>query len=264
MQIFADFKHYRDKYGFNSLSETNGEGHVTQNGTLFTMQYLICLSQNESSNIVHEEIERLRQVYKSIEAQPGLSRRHPDSDEYDSMDNQSAILAFSALYDNGRYAKDMVRYGQDTRCQELDLAEKPEETKKWYKWAKVINLGRAPNNCWNVKHPGKFNIRAWWGRSPSLLGLSRMCAGQFCNPLLWLGVLIGQFIGSFKPLSDADARTLPFITWQYLKTRGAFWNLAYTLWLKILKSKYKDGMQGVYNQYYADKTHPIIRYSSHE
>ena len=167
MTIFDEFKLYRDKYGLNSISQTNGVGDTSQNGTLFTMQYLICLQKNASSNIVHEEIERLKEVYKSCEASKGLSRRHPDSDEIDSMDNQSAILAFSALYDNGRYAKDMVEYGESTRCEELDLTEKAEETKKWYKWAKVLNLGRAPNHCWNVKHPGKFNIRAWWGRSPS-------------------------------------------------------------------------------------------------
>ena len=157
MSILDEFALYRDKYGLNSLSHTNGEGHVTQNGTLFTMQYIICLKKHASSNIVHQEIERLKGVYKSCEAQPGLSKRHPDSDEYDSMDNQSAILTFSALYDDGRYAKDMVEYGENVRCEELDLAEKPEETKKWYKWARVINFFRAPNHCWNVKNLGRLS-----------------------------------------------------------------------------------------------------------
>ena len=61
MTIFDEFKLYRDKYGLNSISQTNGVGDTSQNGTLFTMQYLICLQKNASSNIVHEEIERLKE-----------------------------------------------------------------------------------------------------------------------------------------------------------------------------------------------------------
>jgi len=261
MQIIDEFALYRDKYGLTGLSTDGTQGHTSQNGTLFTMQYLICLKDNVSSNLFHQEVERLKDVYKSCEASPGLSRRHPDSDEYDSMDNQSAILTFSALYDDGRYAKDMVKYGEDTRCEELDLSEKSEETQKWYKWARVFNFFRAPNHCWNVKHPGKFNIRAWWGRSPSLLGLSRMAAGKFCNPFLWLAVLVGQFVGAFKPVEDCDARTLPFVVWQYLKTRSLFWKLTYKLWMFILKKYYPNGIKDVYNRYYQDKSHPIIKYT---
>lgn len=258
--MFEEFKLYRDQYGLNQLSTKNGVGETTQNGTLFTTQYLICLLEN-NDNHSQEEIKRVKEVFDTCEPYPGLSSRSPDSREVDSMDNQSALLTFSALYGNGEYATRMYEYGQNTRINGMDMVSAPELTLKTYPLAWLINGFKLPKNVWNVEAPGKFNIRAWWGRSPSLLGLSRMTAGKWCNPLLWLSVLVGQFTGAFVDKNNSDARTLPFVVWQYLKTRSVFWRLAYKVWYFILKRYYPDGMRDVYAQYYRDQNHPIIKYT---
>jgi len=88
-----------------------------------------------------------------------------------------------------------------------------------------------------------------------------MTSKRFCNPFLWLGVMVGQFVGAFKPVDDCDARTLPFIVWQYLKTRSFIWRGAYKLWYLLLKRKYPNGMKDVYKRYYGDKGHPLIEYT---
>ena len=195
-----------------------------------------------------------------LEKSPGLSRRFIHSNEIDSMDNQSALLTFSALYDSSRYAKDMYAYGLNTRCEELDLSEKPEETKKYYALSRLLAGNNPPNFVWNMPNPGKFNIRAWWGRSPSLIGLAKMAANEPCNLFFTASVFLGQFVGLFRPKDDCDARTLPFISWQYLRTRSSFWELGYKLWDFILHLQYKGGIGQVYAQYYNDKTHPLLRY----
>lgn len=257
--MFEEFKLYRDQYGLNQLSTKNGVGETTQNGTLFTMQYLTCLAENSDPNLL-TEVERVKQVFKTCEPYSGLSSRTPDSREIDSMDNQSALLAFSALYGNNEYAQRMYEYGQCFQVDGIDFESKPEETLKFYPIAWLLNGFKAPKNVWNVQYPEKFNIRAWWGRSPSLLGLSRMTSKNFCNPFLWLSVLVGQFVGLFANKNDSDARTLPFIVWQYLKTRSIFWRLAYKVWHFVIKKQYPNGMRDVYKMYYRNDN-PITKYT---
>jgi len=263
MSLFNDFLKYRDSYGLNQLNSVGGEGQATQNGALFTMQYLICLEENNDENL-QNEIERLRWVFKSLEEEFGLSRRFPDSTEIDSMDNQAALLTFSALYDKGRYARNMIDHGKEVKCEGIDPYDKVDLSKKTYWVARILNFGFQPKNFWNCRKPNLFHIDAWWGRSPSLLGLSKMAASECVNPFLWLGVLVGQFVGAFNKVEDTDARTLPFITWHFLKQRSKFWSLAYKLWLKLLYRKYPNGMKDVYWRYYLDKSHPIIKYSGKE
>lgn len=260
MSVVDDFKPYIDRYGLSCLDKgSDGYGVTTQNGALFTMQYLFCVKEF-APEFFDQEVNRLKPIFKALEKSPGLSRRFIHSTEIDSMDNQTALLTFSALFDDSRYAKDMYAYGLNTRCEELDLSEKPDETKKYYFLAKALSGFKAPNFVWNMPNPGKFNIRAWWGRSPSLIGLAKMTSGEKCNIFYKVAVFIGQFVGIFQPKDDCDARTLPFISWQFLRTRSFFWRFWYKVWSFILHIQYKGGIGQVYAQYYKDKAHPILRY----
>lgn len=253
MSVVDDFKPYMDRYGLSCLSKKDGYGETSQNGALFTMQYLFCLKEKEPESFV-SELERVAKVFAKLEKEPGLSRRFFHSTEIDSMDNQAALLTFSALYDVGRYAKDCLNYGETTICKTSDKG-----SEKYFVLAKLIH-GEA-KFCYNVTSPGVFNLRGWWGRSPGFLGLLKMAAGKPCNIFLQACVFIGQFVGVFKPTSDCDARTLPYITWQYLRTRSYFWELSYKLWYFILRKQYGGGIGQVYARYYQDKNHPILRYT---
>ena len=114
-KIKKDFLPYRDKYGLNQLTTDGQQGHISQNGALFTMEYLLCYD-----NIPKEEINRLKEVYASLEILSGLSKRFPDSGEFDSMDNNGVNLVFSAIWGNKEFAKRMRAHGTKIECDGID------------------------------------------------------------------------------------------------------------------------------------------------
>lgn len=258
MGLLEDFKIFRDKNGLNQLDPNS----TSQNGTLFTMEYLICLMADPSISDEQKkkEIDRLKPVFLSLERYPGLSVRFPESGEYESMDNTCATIAFSALFDGGNFARRMHSRGLE-RVIDVDLSQDSENNKKFYKIAKILSFGFQPNWVFNNQNPSLFCMQGWFGRSPAMMGLIKMAAGEFVNPFLWASVLVGQFIGAFKHPSDLDARKLSYVNWQYLKTRSKFWNAAYKLWCWKLMQDYENGMKDIYTTYYLNPEHPIKKYS---
>ena len=262
-----EFKKYIDKDGLFCIDTDGNSGISTQNGVLFTMQYLFCLlASNENEIIKTKEIERIKEVLKKLEIKSGLSVRFYGSTEFESMDNTCAWLTFSALFDDGQFANRMFIHGQKTFADGIDETQDKEKNEKYYnyaKWFNILTFGKV-KNFWNNQNSNKFCFQGWFGRSPAMLGLLKMTSGRWCNPLLWISVLIGQFVGAFNNVNDCDARTLPFINWQYLKNRSFFWNIAYKIWCKILIKYYPNGIKDVYLMYYKDKgenTNPLIKYS---
>ena len=168
-------------------------------------------------------------------------------------------VEFESKRPGRQFAKRMYQRGKLV-TDGVDLHDQGEKTLKMLKWARLLNFGFMPNHVWNVANPGKFNIRAWWGRSPAMLGLSRMTAGKWCNPLLWFAVLVGQFIGVFKNPLDSDSRTLPHVVWHYLKTRGLFWQLAYKFWYYVAFTRWKYSLKQVYTNYFG-AAHPITKHT---
>ena len=264
MSLYQDFQKYIDKEGLTCLDTDGVKGYTSQNGVLFTMQYLFCLlASDEDHSIKLDEIDRIGKVFNSLEFKPGLTVRFSGSPEFDSMDNTCAWLTFSALFDEGKFADRMYQHGQNIRAVGVDETQDADKNAKYYpyaKWFNILTFGKV-KNFWNSQNPDKFCFQGWFGRSPAMLGLLRMTSGRWCNPFLWLSVLVGQFAGAWNDVSDCDARTLSYINWQYLKTRSIFWRLAYKLWCNILLRYYPKGMNDVYNRYYLDKNHPIIKYS---
>jgi hypothetical protein len=264
MSLYQDFQKYIDKEGLTCLDTDGVKGYTSQNGVLFTMQYLFCLlASGEDHSIKLDEIDRIGKVFNSLEFKPGLTIRFSGSPEFDSMDNTCAWLTFSALFDEGKFADRMYRHGQNIRAVGVDETQDADKNAKYYpyaKWFNILTFGKV-KNFWNSQNPDKFCFQGWFGRSPAMLGLLRMTSGRWCNPFLWLSVLVGQFAGAWKDPSDCDARTLSYINWQYLKTRSIFWRFAYKIWCNVLLSYYPKGMNDVYNRYYLDKNHPIIKYS---
>lgn len=267
MGLYQEFQKYLDKDGLTCLDTDGVKGHTTQNGVLFTMQYLFCLlASDEDHSIKLNEIDRIGKVFNNLEIKPGLTVRFTGSPEFDSMDNTCAWLTFSAMFDEGKFADRMYLHGQNTFATGVDDTQDKEKNEKFYPYAKWFNINTfgKVKNFWNSQHPDKFCFQGWFGRSPAMLGLLRMTSGRWCNPILWLSVLVGQFAGAWNDPYDSDARTLAYINWHYLRTRSIFWELAYKLWCKVLMKHYKNGMIDVYKQYYGDKgenTHPLVKYS---
>lgn len=275
MSFVKAFDNYIDQYGFMSLypGEGPGQAPTTDNGTLFTMEYLIALLENDevSQAVKEEELKRLRVTYDWIEFFSGLQRRKPSDGSIDSMDNNGASLVFSAMFGKRTFAKRMKAHSEAVKTQ-------AGETDKFYKlarwvtasqvafrphmWAGWVLGGCKPKFYWNVTDPTRFAIEGWWGRSPGFLGLIDLCADGLTTPFRWLGLLVGQFQSSWDPPVNTDGRKLPYVNWYFLTRKTwflerLFWKLAYCVWLLLLYRKYKDGMLGVYAEYYKDPNHPI-------
>lgn len=263
MSLFSDFKKYRDQFGLNGLNTDGTKGFSTQNGALFTLEYLLCLinDPNTPQNDKTNEINRLKQVYLMLEKFPGVSSRVPGGTEFDSMDNAGAMLSFSALFDDSNYAERSYDHGNDVMCDGIDQTQDPDNSNKYYWLANALNFWRKPKFFWNCNYPTKFCFNGWHGRSPGFTAYLKMAAGKWVGPFGQLCVLVGQFWGCFKDPSDTDARKLPYCNWQFLKHRGFIWGLLYKLWCWRLMKQYPNGMRDVYSLYYQDPNHPLRIYS---
>lgn len=285
MSLISDFRKYRDSFGLSCLNTFAGNGVTTQNGALFTLEYMIVMLDDpatpEEDKFV--EMSRLARVYESLEFWKGLTERFPGSSEGDSIDNTGAIACASGLLDHTRrFAKEMAAQGRDVVCTGIDETQDPERNKQYYQiarlvtatqvlfrpatWWSWIRSGFKPKFFWNNSHePEKFAFWGWHGRSPGHLGLLDLCAYKYTTPFRWLSVLVGQFVGCFADLNNLDARTLPYTTWYFLTNATGwwerwFWILAYRLWVRILLKQYPNGMRDVYARYYNDPEHPIRKY----
>lgn len=264
-QIIDDFKKYRDQFGLNGLYTDGEKGQVTQNGALFTMEYLLCLMAYADHPSVkpefEAEVERLRGVFASLEVKPGITCRFPGSTEFDSMDNGAAIHVFSKLFGGGELAERKLKHGESTRAEFLDTRQDPKRAFKFYPIAWILSGFKPPRFFWNIEDPTHFCLPGWHGRSPGHMAQMRFSAGRKVGFFGMAAIWVGQFLGCFKDKGNTDARKLPYVDWQALKNINWFWKMSYRLWCWILMQQYKNGMQDVYSIYYGDPNHPIRKYS---
>jgi hypothetical protein len=263
-KLIEEFKKYRDKWGMNQLTSTNGEGDVTQNGELFTVEYLICLiaDQNTPEEEKKAEIERIRKVFDTLEVVPGTSVRFPGSPEGGSMDNQVARAMFSHLFEENGYMKRQYEHPTKFPFIGVDWRDKPTKTALAFGWAFVLAGFKAPKWFWNNTLPGWFTYTDWYGRSPGFMARLKWMAtgklGLWGKFIIW----ISQMIGCFKKPEDLDAWKLTYIEWYWLAKKGWLWKQSYKLWCWAAKKKLGEGgMKVAYYNYYQDKTHPISKYS---
>lgn len=263
MSLIDDFKKYRDEFGLNGLYSDGVQGLLTQNGALFTLEYLLCLINDPSIDEAtkQSEIDRLKLVYNSLEKFPGITSRLPNGNEFDSIDNVGAIATFSGLFDNGNLSKRIYEHGANTRATGIDQGQAKEDNNKYYWLARLLSLGSSPRFFWNNNNPNLFCFPGWHGRSPGHIAYLKMTAGLPVSLLEQFAILVGQFLGCFNNKNNSDARKLPYINWQFLKNRNMVWYCFYKLWCFILLKQYTDGMRDVYKIYYGDINHPIRTYS---
>jgi len=131
--MIEDFNAALDRDGMTGLIQPDGSFSGSQNGTLFSTEALICLADS-NHYATFQEAERLKEVFSRCEPEFGLSSRSPTSREIDSMDNTVALLAFSAVYDQGQFAKRMYQRGKLV-TDGVDLHDQGEKTLKMLKWA---------------------------------------------------------------------------------------------------------------------------------
>jgi hypothetical protein len=260
--LIEDFKTMRERNGFIGLKNKYDVVFTPQNVALFTVEYVVCMMNDPDTTEAEKkfELKRIYELFKLLEVRPGLSIRFPGSREFDSMDNNLALLVFSALYGNREYAIRMRNHGLTVKCQGVDPTQDAARSNKFFNLARLLNWGRKPQNYWNNNFPELFCFFGWYGRSPGFMGLIDIAATGNTSLFRKVSLLVGQFVGAFNKRSDTDARKLPYVVWHLLKDRGLVWRLAYKLWLKLLRRVYPEGMKEVYSVYFRP-THPIVKHT---
>lgn len=244
---------YRDCFGLNQNKTDGTQGITSQNGVLFTVEYAL------ATNPSLVESFRINEVFRNCEVLSGLLRRYPNSTEYDSMDNNTAALIFSALYGNRGFAKRMREHGRDVTCDGPDQTRDAVENKYWYALVELLCFGLV-RNYWNNTRPSEFCFFGWYGRSPGFMGLLDICATGNSTVFRKLSLLIGQLITAYKADSrDLDGWKLSHLNWYILTQRGGIWELAFKWWNKRLLQTFPGGISDVYAVYYQDVNHPIVK-----
>jgi len=276
-KLIDDFKAYTDKHGLVGLEP----GRSSQNGALFTMEYVINLIHDPNTTMQEMALEiiRLKKVFASLERHPGVTSRVPDDPSFnESMDNAIANITFSALFNKSALARRLKYHGEDVECTGVH-PKYAELNNKFYKLASLMTFFQLPitklpafirnkfrpRYFWNNVSPTEFNVRSWFGKSPGFLGAIDIAATGRTTPFRWFALMVGQFIGCFEPVGNTNDRKLPYITWFLLvyKTKGIMGLIhrtLYRLWVYILMKQYPNGMQDVYSIYYK-KSHPINSHS---
>lgn len=261
-RLIDEFRKYQDEHGLTSAYTNGTSGLPTQNGALFTIEYLLCLMADDETPQEEKiaELERIKKVLRSLEKYPGVSARKPGDEEFDSMDNAGALATFAGLFDDGGFSKRCYDHGANTRATGIDVTQDVEMSRRYIALAQALSGFQPPRFFWNVSHPDKWCFAGWHGRSPAHLAFLKMTAGRFVGPFGAFAVLVGQFIGLLTEHRNTDAKKLPYVNWQFLKTRSLFWRLSYKLWCFLLARSYPNGMIDVYDIYYS-KSHPIVTFS---
>lgn len=275
-ELFDDFKKYRNKHGLNALYSKDGEGEVDQNGALFTMEYLLCLLSyiydangkvnKEYFQEAQEEIQRIKGVFASLENKPGLSVRYPGSAEYDSMDNDNALLTFSLLFGKNEFAQRRRDHGRNVDCKGIDQTQDPEDNNKYFNLARIVSTFQLasffkPKHFWNNQSPELFCETGWYGKSPGHMGLVDVAATGKTTWFRGISLWVGQMFSLFAKKGSTDSWKLSYLTWYFLKERGWIWRVGYSIWKHYLFKMYPNGMNDVYSIYYQDPNHPIRKWS---
>lgn len=257
MSKLESFYKYRDKFGLIQI--TPGEPAVTSdNGSLFTLEYFLLLDDQEK----RIELERLKIVLRNLEQKTNnglVTIRYPGCRTTDSMDNATALIIFSELFDDSRLSKQLYSHGELTSARRIDDAQDEERSFKYYPIAWLLNGLKPPRRFYNVR-PNDWSIQSWWGRSPGFMALLELSALDRTSWFRYFALWVGQFLPLFQPKNETSDKKLTYLVWQWLKTRNRFWNLSYKLWCLILTKIHPNGMQDVYKIYYGED-HPLTKHT---
>lgn len=251
------FKEHRDRYGLNQVRRSDDPLVVSENGVLFTVEYLMKLDSLvgslEDLAEYMVEVKRVAEVFEATTWLPGLMRRFPGCIDQDSMDNHVARLSFDLKYNGGAFARDMIRYQKEQRNDGHAGG-----SKWWHLLAKAVGLGRA-RYSYNPVHPNLFHWHGWFGRSPGFIGLVNIAAygsaSLFTRFAFWVGTVVSAL---FTKKDDLDSWKLGYVALWGMRGRGLAWRFGEWIWKKRLLKFYPKGIVEVYARYYG-VDHPIAK-----
>ncbi len=260
MSKINDFIRYKDKFGLVQFNYAPpGEyAKTSDNGAIMTVEYALILNTLERAI----EIGQLKTALGKLEVETKngfVTQRYPGSTAIDSMDNATALIVFSELFDDSRLSKKLYMHGEITRATALDQLQDRHRNLQYYPIAWLLNGLKAPRRFYSIR-PNDWSLQSWWGRSPGFMGMLELAATGKTSLLRKTALLVGQFMTAFEERGSTSNKKLSYMVWQWLKKRHWTWMFFYKIWKVIMGLKHKDGMVDVYRIYYGPD-HPLTKHS---
>lgn len=165
---------YIDQNGFVRENQTDP---YTDNGILYTSQYLIQLKRN--GDLQPTDVEHFDQKILSCYAKTGLLNRRPADTSQEGPDDYIGLCSFSKECSDVM-ADEVNQYGRST----------------------------TPHYVYNNFNPGHFSWSAWLGRQVGFAAFIKLCAGDWTNPIEDLCLYTGLIITSLSNKSETSDRVL--------------------------------------------------------
>lgn len=237
---------YIDGNGLVAPSKTSGVGSGSDNGPMFTAEFLCLLEQNGEMTPTLAANYMLKfascfQIDGLLQRTPGVDNRQEGPDDYVGLAAGLCVIN---------------RWIQLPFHQTLATS--------------VLLYGLKHFGCFNNERPGKFSLAAFLWRQPQLIGAFLAAASK----PTWLSKAAFKIIGQpfflcaaisiavscrGTPVSDTDARRLSWLLIQ--STAPASWMCRWAAkgWYERLYNDFERGMKDVAVVYY-QAGHPFSKY----
>jgi hypothetical protein len=178
------------------------------------------------------------------------------------MDNGTALLVFSGIFNGGLLAARMLKHGQEVDCIGNSPFQAHERAVKFRPLAWLLG-GFRTRYFWNCENPDMFCFTGWHGRSPGYMALMNKIAKKSNNPINDFILAVSLFWPFLFSTARVDGIKGAYLTLSYLHKTTKGWSILAKLWEKTLLKFYPRGMRGVYDEYYRDPEHPLRKYSNY-
>lgn len=241
---------YIDRAGLVSCRETNGDVPSSDNGILFTAEFMRVLAINGFNNYDSEFMQVVRECIKG-----GILYRAPNHTGQDSIDNHIGLCAgltqviqnskssgIVREYVAGAYAKLILDYGRATKV--------------------TGPFGIKFSYVYNNENPGQWNPSAWLGRFPQMIACLQAVAGEKVDwwRRIWANgaALWGAFCTA---KTDTDGKILSWLMLYVLNTMAPHWStkLVSWIWNWRVKLDFPNGMKQVFEIYFGP-SHPTTKF----
>lgn len=221
----------------------NKQGRASDNGVMFTAEYLIMLIRNKE--IDPRYLKEILFKFLACMPSPGLLSRAPGDVDQEGPDDYIGLAA--ALGE----------------IQTLPGGDIPTDTCKMTARTiarSVVLYGIEHLGDMNNEKPGHWSWGAWLARQPQLTACYLWASGLPVGFVLQTIVaLIILFSCKGTPADQADPRRLGWLLVQIAAPRSLLCRLASKLWYARLYALYPNGMKDIAAMYY-EKGHPFAQY----
>lgn len=229
-------KCYTDRFGLIQ----DKRNHTSGNGLLYTAEMYIVL--NRLGLLADVDKEKIKQVIRSCQQEPGLFNRHPESREQNAQDDMIGLTALAHELGWQDISNEVLVYGQ----------------RKTFITRLYSFLGIFLRYVYNNNKPGEFSLGAWLGRYPHLVAHFYFAANK--QPPMWrkLWWVLVVLLSSKEDLKHQDAWQLTWLLCCTAKGKSFICDQAIKYFkYRLNKLTNGEGIGKINGDYFGNHDHPV-------